>query len=234
MVYSFEDPAASRLEKIVDTSGTESHSTAEFSDSTDRDRRRLFVQLLNGALRDDLGLMGVWFASDDNVYMFAGRPDEPPRTYKYKNVHINSTMTVVPHYASKSKDGRTFKYLRHLAFGGRFRFLGGKWFLEVNPTYRFTLDGKKKDRFHEERLSGIKRLEGNRAVLSQVLLWNDVLCVEPSSKTNRRRLLRFEPVPTFTVDRPLVDEELVPAASLAEVSDSDELREGPREEAAES
>jgi len=53
--------------------------------------------------------------------------------------------------------------------------LAGNWCLEITPTYRFTRDGYILDRFHEERLKGIKRIEGNRAVLSLVLFWADYL-----------------------------------------------------------
>jgi hypothetical protein len=62
-----------------------------------------------------------------------------------------------------------------MAFRGRFRFLEGQWYLEVTPTYRFTHDGYGLDRFHEDRLKGIKLIEGYRAVLNSVLFWADYL-----------------------------------------------------------
>ena len=62
-----------------------------------------------------------------------------------------------------------------MAFRGKFRRLDGQWCLEITPTYRFTRDGYELDRFHEDRLKGIKQLEGNRAVLSCVLFWADYL-----------------------------------------------------------
>ncbi len=121
---------------------------------------------------------------------------------------------VVQRYVSRAKDGREFPFLRHSAFSGRFRFLGGAWYLEVLPTYRFTTDGICKYRFHEDQLQGIKRLEGNRAVLSQVLLWNDVLCPEPSLFSSRKPLLTFGPLLEFQIDRGISD------ADWGEASDS--------------
>jgi hypothetical protein len=47
--------------------------------------------------------------------------------------------------------------------------------LEITPTYVFTADGMLLDRFNEDRLKGIKRIEGNRAVLSALLFWADFL-----------------------------------------------------------
>jgi nucleoside phosphorylase len=205
-VYSFVDPTES-LEKIIDPGGVEAHETRRYAEAEDRDERALFVWLLNGALRDDLDLMDVWYFHHERLYAFAGKRRDGPRTYRYQNVRVPSTMTVVSHYTQKSKDGRSFPYMRHLACNARFRLLGGKWFLEVNPTYRFTTDGVKKYRFHEDQLSGIKRLEGNRAVLSQVLAWNHVLRTEPPEERGTK-LLKFGDVPLFRIERVISDDEL--------------------------
>jgi nucleoside phosphorylase len=224
-LYSLEDPSTGSLRRIADESSTEEHSFAEFGNSEDPDQQRIFMQIMFGALRDGLGSLGIWYHPKDDVFAFAGRLDERPRVYKYKNVHVRSTMTVVSHYASRSKDGRKFKYLRHLAFGGRFRYLDRQWFLEITPTYRFTTDGRTKDRFHEERLSGIKRLEGNRAVLSQVLLWNDVLWRQALGRENRP-FLTFGSTLFFRTRQPISDSELSPvdarAVSVAPSPPSDE------------
>lgn len=198
-IYSFVDPTDSPLRHIVDTGLVEEHASAGFANSEDGDVRRIFVQLLNGALRDDLGTMGVWFHPDDDVFAFAGQPNEEPRKHAYRNLQQKSSMTVVSHYVSRAKDGRTFPYLRHLACRARFRRLGGRWFAEVEPTYRFTSDGKKKYRFHSEKLAGIKRIEGNRPILSQLILWNDALRAAPLGP--RAKLLSFGAMPVFRVEQ---------------------------------
>jgi hypothetical protein len=125
-----------------------------------------------------------------------GWPEEPPRRFKYGNLKLRSTATVVSHYEHKPKSGKVYKYLRHGAFQGRFRFLGEQWYLEITPTYRFTRNGRDLDRFHEDRLSGIKRLERNRSVLSQLLLWQAVLRA-PWIRADRPRLLEFAPLVSF-------------------------------------
>ena len=76
--------------------------------------------------------------------------------------------------------------------------LGDEWFLEVTPTYRFTFDGKRKAFFHEKGLKGIKGLERNRAVLSQVLLWTDLLCTL-GDRISKPTLLSFTRVQPFLV-----------------------------------
>ena len=78
---------------------------------------------------------------------------------------------MVSQRTSTNREGRKFDRFRHLAFRGFFRRFDEYWCLEITPTYRFTSDGFTLDRFHEENLKGIKQLEGNRAVLSNVLFW---------------------------------------------------------------
>jgi hypothetical protein len=207
-VYSLVDPSTNRLSLIADTSAVEEHASAEWSAANDQIRRRLFAQLLNGALCDDLEAAGVWFFWRDDMFAFAGRPDSDPRREEYRNLHQRSTLTVVAHYQATLQDGTPLTYLRHLAFRGRFRFYDGIWYLEVTPTYRFTTDGKKKYRFHEDQLKGIKRLEKNRAVLSQILLWSAVLRGEAARANNSpTSLLIFGEPPTFRLDAGMSEDE---------------------------
>jgi nucleoside phosphorylase len=195
-LYSFVDPERSRLKAIIDIGGLDQFNTQEWAFSENENKRRLFVHLLNAALREDLWWQGVRYHGDQEVYAFMGRPDEPPRRLKYANVKVRSTTTVVSHYETKSKNGKSYRYLRHAAFQGRFRWLGEQWYLEITPTYRFTRNGKDLDRYHESRLSGIKRIERNRSVLSQLLIWQAVLRA-PWTRSDRSRLLEFGPLVSF-------------------------------------
>lgn len=207
-LLSFEDPADSILSEICDARAAEAHETDHWVRSSDLEERRSFVHLLNGAVRDDLGLLGVWYFHKHRVYAFAGKTDEPPRTYSYRSVQQQSTITVVSHYNSSTKSGRSIPYLRHSAFQGRFRLFAGQWYIEITPTYLFTSNGKEKYRYHEDQLKGIKALERNRAVLSQFLLWNAVLRATPGPGASRERLLAFGDAPQFKVDWPVTDSAL--------------------------
>ena len=195
-LYSFVNPEQSHLKKLIDAGGLEQFDTREWARSEDDNKRRLFVHLLNFAVRDDLWSQGVRYYGEQDVYAFMGRPEEPPRQLRYANVKVRSTVTVVSHYEHKAKNGKAYQYLRHAAFQGRFRWLGGEWYLEITPTYRFTRNGKDLDRYHEDRLSGIKRFERNRSVLSQLLLWQAVLRA-PWPRADRLRLLEFAPLVSF-------------------------------------
>lgn len=225
-LYSLVDPENSRLKEIIDVGGMEQFDAKEWASAEDQNKRRLFVQLLNAALKDDLWSQGIRFYPDQEVYAFMGRPDDPPRRLKYANLKIRSTVTVVSHYEHKSsKTGKLHRYSRHAAFQGRFRFLGGEWHLEITPTYRFTYNGKDLDLYHENRLSGIKRFERNRSVLSQVLLWQAVLRA-PWTRADRSRLLEFGPLVAFRFSSDLDESSLTALDAPSTPSSTDKEIEG--------
>ena len=231
-IYSFIDPDDSLLRRIVDRGAIEENPALDWAESPNPERIRLFVQLLRGALTDDLGKKGVWYFRDDDVFAFAGKTDEKERKYKYHGIKRTSTITVVKHYTSVSQaDGRSFKQLRHLAFSGRFRQLAGEYYLQINPTYRFTHNGREKDRFHASALSGIKRWDRNRAVLNQTRLWNGVLAARPATR-DVIQLLRFGTALSFDVEQKADEDMLVfwdvpaePDEPMSEVADEDDLPE---------
>jgi nucleoside phosphorylase len=196
-LYSLIDPERCGLKRIIDIGGLDRFESRAWAFSEDPNQRRLWVYLLNAALREDLWGVGVRYHRDQDVFAFTGHPDDDePRRLKYANLKLRSTATVVAHYESPSTTGKTHPYLRHTAFQGRFRLLGGTWYLEITPTYRFTYNGKDLDRRHPKRLAGIKRLERNRSVLSQLLIWQAMLRA-PWTRADRERLLEFAPLASF-------------------------------------
>lgn len=210
MLFSFVDPSEGPLARLVHDGTVEEHDASLWATSEDELKRRLFVELLNGGLIDDMGSLGVRFHSDDRVFAFKGSHERAPRMFTLQNVRRQSTLAVVTRYLSRGKNGREYPFLRHSAFYGRFRKLDGVWLLEVTPTYRYTSDGFEKYRFHQDQLAGIKRIEGNRAVLSQVLLWNEVLRGRAGLFGNGNRLLRFGSGLTFTLPHGVPDSDWIP------------------------
>lgn len=212
----FANPEAQPFDRIVDVGAVEENDAALWAVSEDPSARRIFAELLKHALREDLATVDVAYFERDAVFAFRG-DTKAERTLRYRNVSQWSTMTIVHHYPQR--DGE-YVVLRHLAMEARFRYLGAKWYLEITPTYRFTTDGFTKFRFHEERLSKIKRIEKNRAVLSQLMAWAD--CLNPTELFDgSRRWLGFDPVPTFRIDESVPDEDWLSRADDAE-ADEDE------------
>jgi hypothetical protein len=172
-MISFHDLAEYPWDEVCDRGTVEGFHSREWADATDQDRRRQFVQLLNGALREKL-FPQVRFRGDLECYTFAATPEKRARRVRYASSR-GPGRTVFQSYTSKGKDGRTFTHYRHYAFQGQFLRYDDQWFLEITPTYVYTWDGWRLDRFHSDRLSGIKRLERNPAVHHQLLLWVDYL-----------------------------------------------------------
>ena len=100
-----------------------------------------------------------------------------------------------------------FEWLRHLAFRGQFRRFGEQWHLEITPTYRFTWDGLSHYRYHEDALKGIKRLEGNRAVLSPVLFWASHMRSAGRLFSKTKKLLEFGDLLGFDIEVGINDQQ---------------------------
>jgi hypothetical protein len=165
-IISFHDLGEEPWSSICEIGTLEAFAVKEWSESGDAQRQRLFVQLLNQTLRAQLNPEVRYWPQED-CFAITGKT----RKLSYQSLKRSSKITVVSRFSSTSAEGRQFEWFRHLAFRGQFRFLDGYWYLEITPTYRFTRDGSALDRFHVDRLKGIKRIEGNRAVLSSVLFW---------------------------------------------------------------
>src|SRR5258708_38915939 len=114
-----------------------------------------------------------------------------PRRLSYQSLKRPSKISVVSQFSSIAADGRHFEWRRHMAFRGQFRCLEGQWHLEITPTYRFTTDGYALDRFHEDRLKGIKAIEGNRAALSSDIFWADYFRPKTTLFANHTPPIRF-------------------------------------------
>lgn len=198
-VISFDDLTGRPWASVCDRGTVESFDTSEWSESVDPQRQRLFAQLLNQTLRLLLG-SNVRYWPNEDCFAMGGRP----RKLLYRSLKRNSNLSVVSQYSSKSKDGRVFTHLRHLAFRGQFRRLDGRWYLEITPTYRFTSDGFTRELFHESRLKRIKEIEGNRAVLSVVLFWANFL--RPKNLLFGQAPLQFGQLQSFPIEVGVDDE----------------------------
>ena len=173
-IYSFHDLSEPPWSAVCEDGTWESNETKQWSESVDVDAQRDFVRLLNQTLRAQIGPAVRYWAGED-CFAYVGSPAEGSKKVSYKSLKRESSTLTAVRVQEKKVGDRIFTWLRHMAFRGQFRRLDGSWFLEITPTYRFTWDGIRLDRFHEERLKTIKRYEGNRAVLSTLLFWAHTL-----------------------------------------------------------
>ena len=189
---SFHDLSTEPWTTVCDAGTVEAFATTDWSDSSDQERQHLFVQLLNQTLRAQLR-DEVRYWSKEECFSLVGKA----RKAEYQSLKRRSRISAVSQFSKTAADGRTFEWRRHMAFRSQFRLFGSQWCLEITPTYRFTRDGYELDRFHEDRLKGIKQLEGNRAVLSCVLFWADYLRPKSGLFAGEPPPIRFGELITF-------------------------------------
>ena len=201
-IISFHDLSEEPWSSICEIGTLEAFAVKEWSESSDAQRQRIFVQLLNQTLRAQVNPEVRYWPQED-CFAITGKT----RKLSYQSLKRSSKITVVSRFSSTSTDGRQFEWFRHLAFRGQFRFLDGYWYLEITPTYRFTRDGSVLDRFHVDRLKGIKRIEGNRAVLSSVLFWAHHLKPRMDLFNGTPPPLQFGDLVKFACGMGIVDQE---------------------------
>jgi len=210
-LISFHDLGEPPWDKVCDLGTLESFDTSEWASSSDPVRRREFVDLLNRCLRQKAWLRGVRYHEGRECYYFPATKSMKPRRIRYEGLSRASTRTVFSGYFSKTAEGK-IAYYRHFAFNGHFRRYADEWFLEIVPTYHYTSDGSRMDRWYSERLSGIKRLERNPAVLHQVLFWAEYLRQPKVGDLFQKDypFLRFDALVTFQVGVGIPDDEWLP------------------------
>lgn len=174
-VLSFHDLDRWPWNQLCEAEAMEEFGSDEWAESNDEDRQRDFVALLNRAMgefvRPDL-----WHDRGSGAYYFGKPRGRGKLRYAYKSLKSYVPRDVVNRYGKKREDPTQPSYYRHSAFLHRFNRLGGKWFVEITPTYHFTRDGYKSDElFGGERLKKIKELENNAAVMGQFVMWRHFL-----------------------------------------------------------
>jgi hypothetical protein len=164
-------------------------------------RRTLGVQL-DGVLA---------YSRDQRAFHFPAVHDTVERSYPYRSLKQRTSADVVKKY---EKDGK-LKYVRHHAFEPRFWRIGDQWFLSVTPTFVFTWDGFRPDKFASSRLAGKKKLERNSALIGQFAMWRYLLtgAAEDSDTSGlfeldpgKERFLRFRPIETLSLPRGVPDD----------------------------
>jgi hypothetical protein len=122
-----------------------------------------------------------------------------PRHSFYQGRSVATNRAIFQAYPSRHDETKT-AYYRHSAFRGHFQRIEGAWFLEINPTYHFTWDGRSESQYYEENLKGIKRLERNPALLGQLLMWADTLSRLDDLDVPPYPYLRFGALSTVHLD----------------------------------
>jgi hypothetical protein len=202
-IYSFHDLSLYPWDQFCDAGSHETFDTSEWAESEDLNRQRQFVRLLNCSLTERLKEWNIRRRKDDSMYYFATAYKAfRPRRIDFSGSDGEQFRTVVQKYPS----GKTF-YIRHVAFSGYFKKMDGVWYLQITPSYVFTMDGFRPSKYEADLLSGIKQIEHNDAVLVQVHLWTDVLTRKADLVHQDYPFLRFSDLLSFDLPYGINDKE---------------------------
>ena len=204
-IFSFHKLDEPPFDAICDLGTCESFDTREWANSKDEDTKRQFVQLLNKCLSGKTRLLGLEFNKAHQHYFFPATKELKTQEVSYYGSKKRVSRVVFKQY-SKKDDPSQRAYCRHSAFEGQFIRLGDEWYLEITPTYHFTSDGYRKDKFREERLQGIKRLDRNPAVLGQLRMWAVYLSRPQDLLSSNYPFLRFGQLATVNINASLPDD----------------------------
>jgi hypothetical protein len=160
-------------DKLCDQGTVDTFTGAEWAMRTDLDEQRDFVRLLNLTLRFRLAHHGIEYHHKHDFYYVRDTDDLSERVFEYKSIKHRAQRVIFGAYWPQGSTEPA--HYRHSAFVGRFVRYDTSWYLEITPTYHFTLDGRGGYRFAHNALSGLKRQEKNAAVMGQVVMWAEFL-----------------------------------------------------------
>ena len=170
---------------------------------------RIFIELLRRTLGAQLDGLLI-YSKDQKAFYFGADPDKIEQKYFYTSLKQPASADVVKKY---EKDGK-LKYVRHHAFEPRFWRVGSLWLLSVTPTYVFTWNGFRPDRFAAGRLAGKKQREFNRSLLGQFVMWRHLLTNLGADaeaqlfemESEKQHILRFQSLDVLDLPRGVPDE----------------------------
>lgn len=207
---SFRDPRESSVSHIVDTGSIEPIAAEEIDFPDDEADQRNMIELLRRTLGVQLdGVLS--YSRNQRAFHFPAVPETIERNYPYRSLKNPTSADVVKKY---EKDGK-LKYVRHHAFEPRFWRIGDQWFLSISPTFVFTWDGFRPDKFASSRLAGKKQREHNAALLGQFAMWKYLLTGAGDksdtdnlfgSEVTDERVLHFRPIETVGLPRGVPDD----------------------------
>lgn len=199
--WSFSDPRGNVCRSLVDRDQVESVDTASLAFHEDHDEQNTFAHLLRRAfdhqVRRDLG-----WNKDRKLFYFRAEAENKSRAFSYE-ASRKRTSTEVVNVVENKNDKSRVEFVRHHAFIPRFERLYDHWYLIINPTYFFTVNGFVPHSYPAALLAGKKRLDNAASLRGQVIMWHRFLTeAERDAQklfgtTSVDRALRFGEPPTI-------------------------------------
>jgi hypothetical protein len=169
-LYAFTDLSAptNLLRPVIDTGGIQSHAVGSWMN--DSVKWRWFTSLLNKSLNKHFRGLPI-YRDDRGRYFFSPNKDGTAREWQ------NGRDPVRVVAAKKSRDDGTNPFWVHQAARLCFQTLGDRLFLMIEPSYVFSVDGRKP---LQGKLVGPLSMkwsgkERNAAILRHIMFWSRTL-----------------------------------------------------------
>jgi hypothetical protein len=190
MLFSFRPFDEPAWADVCDTDAAERLYSSEWADSGDAIKQHEFAELLRRALgekvRDQLD-----YDRKEKLFYFRA-------PCNLSDVRLAGGRRAFHAYPKKDANG--WRFCRHFGFRPQFLRLDERWYLEINPRYRFTVDGYRRSKFEAENISKLKRMQHNDAVRQEVQALAGYLTEPPTLLTPDYRLVSFGELLRFEVD----------------------------------
>ena len=206
---SFRDPRDGPLSYIVDIGAVEAVNTEDVVFPEEEPDEHTIIDLMRRTLTAQLdGRLA--YSRSQRAFYFPAMHRTIEFTYRYKSLRQHTSANVVKKYRKNDK----IKYVRHHAFEPRFWRIGNQWFLSITPTFVFTWDGFRPDRFAASRLAGKKQREYQAALTGQFMMWCYLLVDDKERETEELfdpeldsdRILQFRQIKPLLLSRGVPDE----------------------------
>ncbi|EAC0381745.1 hypothetical protein EWK21_23795 [Salmonella enterica subsp. enterica serovar Potsdam] len=152
---------------IVDIGSIEELMTEDISQHELVEYQNLFKYLMKDTLRDQLSAFDIhWSKQQNQFYFLPVEKDAEQRREEWIGKKLSRRR--VFERKNQAKDPSKVAFFKHLAFDISFIDVDTQWYATVTPSWYYTWNLYKKNRFHDDLLSKQKRLEHNHSVRDQV------------------------------------------------------------------
>jgi hypothetical protein len=172
MLHSIHDLRERPWSEACEVGTVERFDASEWAESDDPVRRAEFAELLYACLAEKVS-RELRFDRHEKLFVAKATANLQPRRLRAVGRRRSGRM-IFRSYESKKTPGQ-IGFCKHWAFNAQFQRYDGEWFLEINPTYHYSIDGHRPSRYAGDYLSNAKRLENNDAVRGQVQMWAQYL-----------------------------------------------------------
>jgi len=171
--WSFSDPRENVCRGLVDLDQVEPVDTPLLAFHEDHDEQNTFAHLLRRAFEHQVYKDLRW-NKDRRLFYFRAEAENKSRFFSYEASRKRASAEVVNVVENKNDKSRV-EFVRHHAFMPRFERLYDQWYLVINPTYFFTVNGFIPHSYPAALLAGKKRLDNAASLRGQVIMWHRFL-----------------------------------------------------------